>query len=58
MPSAVFNPPEGMEDLRRTYRISQQHGQDIQAVGEIFEKEGGCAGLPTIFFVFKAQIYL
>lgn len=36
---AVFNPPEGMEDLRRTYRISQQHGQDIQAVIEFLKKK-------------------
>jgi len=36
---AVFNPPEGIEDLRRTYRISEKHGQDIQAVVEYLKKK-------------------
>ncbi len=36
---AVFNPPEGMEDLRRTYRISEKHGQDIRAVVEYLKKQ-------------------
>ncbi len=29
---AVFNPPSGMENLGRPYRMSEKHGQDIQAV--------------------------
>jgi pimeloyl-ACP methyl ester carboxylesterase len=29
---AVFNPPSGMKDLGRPYRMSDKHGQDIQAV--------------------------
>ena len=36
---AVFNPPGDMEDLRRTYRISEKHGQDIQAVVEFLKKK-------------------
>ena len=39
---AVFNPPEGMEDLRRTYRMSEQHGQDIKAVIEYLKKKRIC----------------
>ncbi len=29
---AVVNAPEGIKDLRRTYRMSDKHSQDIQAV--------------------------
>lgn len=36
---AVFNSPEGVEDLRRTYRISEKHSQDIQAVIEFLKKK-------------------
>lgn len=36
---AIFNPPDGMDDLRRTYRISEHHGQDIQAVVESLKKK-------------------
>jgi len=36
---AMFNPPEGVEDLRRSYRISEKHGQDIRAVVEYLKKQ-------------------
>ena len=36
---AVFNPPEGIEDLQRVYRMSEKHGQDIQAVVEYLKKK-------------------
>ena len=35
---AVFNPPSGMKNLRRPYRMSEKHGQDIQAVVEHLKK--------------------
>lgn len=35
---AVFNPPSGMDDLDRTYRMSETHGQDIRAVVEYLKK--------------------
>ncbi len=35
---AVFNPPSGLEDLGRTYRMSETHGQDIRAVLEHLKK--------------------
>ncbi|MCZ6609431.1 MAG: alpha/beta hydrolase [Alphaproteobacteria bacterium] len=35
---AVFNPPSGMENLLRPYRMSEKHGQDIRAVVEHLNK--------------------
>lgn len=35
---AVFNPPSGMEELLRPYRMSEKHGQDIRAVVEYLKK--------------------
>ena len=36
---AVFNAPEGVKDLRRTYRMSKKHSQDIQAVIKFLNSE-------------------
>ena len=36
--AAVFNPPSGMTELRRPYRMSEKHGQDIRAVVEHLKK--------------------
>ncbi len=35
---AVFNPPSGLENLLRPYRMSEKHGQDIRAVVEHLKK--------------------
>ncbi len=35
---AVFNPPSGLENLLRPYRMSEKHGQDIRAVVEHLNK--------------------
>jgi len=36
--TAVFNPPSGMTNLARPYRMSEKHGQDIRAVVERLKK--------------------
>ncbi len=35
---AVFNPPSGLENLLRPYRMSEKHGHDIRAVVEHLKK--------------------